>query len=106
LTKAEEEIWSKVAQKLLESILKKALNFSNKDSDFSKTTSSSSLILNTKILQNGSELTIKQNLNKYLFDDHVDLFKIISGSNIHHNSTHVNKHGVVIDTDGKVLINR
>lgn len=94
LSKHEEEIWSKVAQKLLESIIKKALAFNQTNStqnQFTRHTSSSSVFLDSK--NSGPE-----NVQKLLFSGINDL-KIIVGANIHHNCTHVNKHGVVIETE-------
>ena len=102
LPRHEEEVWSKVAQKLLESILKRALSFNyaidlKEQHNFGKSTSSSSLYLPAAA---AGDQQIKLNVGRLLFDENSDLFAVISGANIHHNCSHVNKHGVVIDTDG------
>lgn len=100
LGKSEEEIWSRVAQKLLESIVKKSLAFNQinvtDENKFSRKCSSSSVFSAYEFPNKSSSI------GKLLFKDGVDIAKIVSGANIHHNCTHVNKHGVVIDTDGNL----
>ena len=102
LTKSEEEVWSRVAQKLLESIIKKALTFNQSMvhlNELNKQTSSSSIFMDSQnSIQSGFG-----NQGRLLFADIKDIQKVVSGYNIHHNCTHVNKHGVVIDTQGKLL---
>jgi hypothetical protein len=100
LTQNEEEVWSRVAQKLFESIIKKALN-ANENCEFTQKTSSSSLYMDSRLLAKyDSKL---HNVNSLLFEEGFSASKVVSGTNIHHNCTHVNKHGVVIDTDGKLI---
>jgi len=97
LTHSEEDIWSRVAQKLLESIIKKGLN-ANENYDFSNKKASSSVLLEPRQLKKyDSKL---HSVNSLLFEEGYSPVKVVSGANIHHNCTHVNKHGVVIDTDG------
>lgn len=94
LSKNEEEVWSRVAQKLLESIIRKALTASE-TSEFEHRSSTG-----TPLMRYDNKL---HNVNRLLYEDGFDAIKVVSGANIHHNCTHVNKHGVVIDTDGKSL---
>ena len=124
LSRAEEEVWSRVAQKLLESILKKALAFNQTDSHLvaAQTTSSTMLLTDSNHTHAPGYSDNHQNHHHHHhrhnhlggkasgnvtrllfeeanFDEHFKPTSVISGANINHNCTHVNKHGVVIDTD-------
>ena len=106
------EIWSKTARKMLESILKKAILNNNliklnKINELFEENESKSNKLNKLLLKNSPPATstlkrssdIKLNLSKLLDKKAYELLTNISGANIKHNSTHINKHGVVINTD-------
>ena len=108
------EIWSRTTRKLLESSLKKAilnnnlikLNKVNEHSDASKITGSVSMFSlsssktsppSTSTLKRSTD--IKINLSKLLDRQAYDFLLNVSGANIKHNCTNVNKHGVVINTE-------
>jgi hypothetical protein len=46
---------------------------------------------------------IKLNLSKLMDKKAYDVLSNISGSNIKHNCTHINKHGVVINTESNYI---
>jgi hypothetical protein len=127
----EYELWAKVAKKLLESTLRKALlnmnivnnkkqlqggrngNFGvtefldpNEKSLFAaavagKFNSPSAKLSASSSLKRSSD--IKINLSKMLDKRSLEVLANISGAYIHHNCNNVNKHGVVINTNGIFL---
>jgi hypothetical protein len=126
----EYELWSKVAKKMLESILRKALlnmNIMNNKKQLTASSGSSQFEVEfldpnekshfamskynspaSKLATTSSTLKrandIKINLSKMLDKRSLEILASISGSFIHHNCNNVNKHGVVINTNGFLFL--
>lgn len=100
------ELWSKSARKILESVLRKAylhknnlgIAYNEKNGiEFENT----DCILTPKLsstLKRSND--IKIGLTNILSKKSTDIIIKISGSNIEHNMNNINKHGVVINTEG------
>lgn len=118
------EIWSKTTRKMLESVIKKAvLNNNIYKISHNRLNENNLLILSnenrsskkldiikydrvsppsTSTLKRSTD--IKLNLSKLLDKKAHDVLTSVSGSNIKHNCTHINKHGVVINTESIHLL--
>lgn len=104
----EMEIWSKCVRKILESILRKAYlnkNNSNKidkknENDFESIDCMVTPKLSSTLKRSND---IKIGLANILTKKSLDIILKISGSNIEHNMNNINKHGVVINTEGNVV---
>ena len=99
LSKDEKKIWSKTCRKMLESIIFKSVlvdleSTCNKTSSICKSTTN--LMSQKSLWDETNRNEIRIDIVKYLFNDDLSLLRIISGSNIHHNCTKLNKHGVVV----------
>lgn len=94
--KLENEIWSKAVHEMLESIVNKAvLNSIHTEVQHNSKKPRRSLNLNTDNLSD-----IELNLDELLYEGNVESTKNkTTGSFINHNCNHINKHGVVTETD-------
>lgn len=105
------EIWAKMTRKMLESVLKKAILSStlankpkpdihiNDDDLFDEKNKNQHLpVKMTSTLKRSNDLKI--NISKYMDKKSIELLGKISGTNIEHNCNNINKHGVVINTNG------
>ena len=95
--KLENEIWNKSVHEMLDSIINKAI-LNSIQTEFHQKSSKKprrSLNLNTDNLDE-----IELNLDELLYEGKIDLTKNkTTGSYINHNCNHINKHGVVTETD-------
>lgn len=122
------EIWSKISRKMLESIIRKAVlnNSIGKPVGLGGNLNSSKIgnmfesneddVENQSNVQNSNDLIspkssstlkrstdIKIGLGKLLDKRSHDILMNLSGSNIEHNCNNINKHGVVINTNGLII---
>ncbi len=97
-SKNENDIWSLVVHDLLESIVNKAIvNLVQAESDHSSK--------KQRFNDNSNQtFDLKFDLDELLFEGKSDFTKNkLIGSYVNHNCNHINKHGVVTETEGIIL---
>lgn len=114
LINQESELWPKITRKMFESIVRKAVFYTNVNLTKSsylelenkRNESENNKILNRLSPNLSSSLKrsndVKITLVNILSKKSNDILTNVSGSNIEHNTNNINKHGVVINTDGSL----
>ena len=102
--KHENEAWSKTVHDMLETIVRRAI-FSLVQTESQSHTSKKPRFNENVTKREETSFSLELNLDETLFEgQHVSTKNKLVGSFINHNCNHINKHGVVTETDGKYTL--
>lgn len=102
--KHENEAWSKTVHDMLETIVRRAI-FSLVQTESQSHTSKKPRFNENVAKREETSFSLELNLDETLFEgQHESTKNKLVGSFINHNCNHINKHGVVTETDGKYTL--